>query len=313
MNRNLLRPITQEELETYERDGVVWLRGILDPEWAKLLASTIEEILAKQIGQTIDFTGLGLALAGEKLAASGRWSDPDRDWGTPGQLNGNVLLDPQVKPVRERGHYISATDAWKAHPAMRELALRSPAPKIAAALMKSRKVYLYGEQVLVKPPGTMEKTAWHSDQGYDHIQGEQVCGVRIPITQESAEMGLVQYLKGSHKSGDVYKVNYFISDTTDDDIGVPVPRIEGHESDFDLAIYAPAPGDVVVHHLRTLHGAGGNASTNRTRAAVTIRYGGDDSTYKFRRFAPPQDSVSPVLKDGDRLDGEPERFPLAEL
>jgi len=313
MNRNLLRPITREELEAYDRDGVVWLRGILDPEWVELLASTIEEIVAKKLGQTIDFTGLGLALASERLAASGRWSDPDRNWGTPGQLNGNVLLDPQVKPVRERGHYISATDAWKTHAAMRELALRSPAPKIAAALMKSRKVYLYGEQVLVKPPGTMEKTAWHSDQGYDHVQGEQVCGVRIPTTPETPEMGQVQYLKGSHKSGEIFKVNYFISDATDDDIGVPVPAIEGHEADFDLAVYAPVPGDVVVHHLRTLHGAGGNASTDRTRAAVTIRYAGDDSSYKFRRFAPPQDSVSPVLKDGDRLDGEPERFPQAEL
>jgi Phytanoyl-CoA dioxygenase (PhyH) len=313
MNRNLLRPITKEELETYERDGVVWLPGILDPEWVKLLASTIEEVLNRKLGQTVDFTGLGLALGGEKLAASGRWSDPERGWGTPGQLSGNVLLDPKVKPGPQRGHYISATDAWKFHPGMRELALRSPAPRIAAALMKSRKVYLYGEQMLTKPPGTMEKTAWHSDQGYDHIQGEQVCGVRIPTTHETAEMGQVQYLKGSHKSGDIYKVNYFISDATDDDQGVPVPQIEGHEADFDIATFAPQPGDVVVHHLRTLHGAGGNASTSSTRAAVTIRYGGDDSTYKFRRFAPPQDSVSPVLKDGDPLDGEPERFPLAEL
>ncbi len=313
MNRNLLRPITREELETYERDGVVWLPGILDPEWVKLLATAIDEILAKQIGQTIDFTGLGLALAGEKLKASGRWSDPDRDWGTPGQLNSNVLLDQRVKPASKRGHYISATDTWKSHPGMRELALRSPAPKIAAALMKSRTVYLYGEQVLVKPPGTMEKTAWHSDQGYDHIQGEQVCGVRIPTTRETAEMGQVQYLKRSHQSGDIFKVNYFISDATDDDEGVPVPRIEGHEADFDLATFAPEPGDVVVHHLRTLHGAGGNASLDRTRAAVTIRYGGDDATYKRRRFAPPQDTLSPVLNDGDRLDGEPERFPRAEL
>jgi hypothetical protein len=313
MNLNPLRPITPQELETYERDGVVWLRGIIDLEWVRLLATTIEEILQRQIGQLVDFTGLGLAISEDKLAASGRWSDSRRDWGTAKQLSGNVLLDKQVTPIGKRGHYISATDAWKASPSMRVLALRSPAPKIAAALMKSQRVYLYGEQVLVKPPGTMEKTAWHADQGYDHIQGEQVCGVRIPTTQETAEMGMVQYLRGSHKSGAVYKVNYFISDSTDDDEGEPVPQIEGHEADFDLVAFAPAPGDVVVHHLRTLHGAGGNASVDRTRAAVTLRYGGDDSRYKFRRFAPPQDTVSQILKDGDPLDGEPTRFPRAEL
>jgi len=313
VNSNLLRPISRDELETYARDGVVWLPGIIDLGWVRLLAETIEEILARQIGQLIDFTGLGLALGGENLAASGQWSDPERDWGTPNQLNGKVLLDEQVRPAGKRGHYISATDVWKEIPAMRELALKSPAPKIAAALMKSQRVYLYGEQVLVKPPGTMEKTAWHADQGYDHIQGEQVCGVRVPTTHETVGMGQVQYLRGSHKSGAVYKVNYFISDATDDNEGAPVPQIEGHEADFDLVAFAPAPGDVVVHHLRTLHGAGGNATDDRTRAAVTIRYGGDDSRYKFRRFAPPQDSVSPVLKDGDPLDGEPARFPRAEL
>jgi hypothetical protein len=313
MNRDLLRPITREEIETYERDGVVWLRGVIGPEWIRLLAGAIEEILARQAGQLIDFTGLGLALDRERLASAGKWSDPERDWATPGQLSGNVLLDARVKPAGERGHYISATDTWKQVPAMRELILRSPAPRIAAALMRSRNVYLYGEQVLVKPPGTLEKTAWHSDQGYDHVQGEQVCGVRIPIAEETAEMGPVQYLRGSHRSGAIYKVNYFISDATDDDEGAPVPRIEGHEADFDILTFMPAPGDVVVHHLRTLHGAGGNASRDRTRSAVTIRYGGDDARYKFRRFAPPQDSVSAILKDGDPLAREPERFPAAEL
>src|SRR5262249_3355184 len=191
----------------------------IDLEWVRLLATTIEEILQRQIGQLVDFTGLGLALGEDKLAASGQWSDSRRDWGTANQLSGNVLLDKQVRPAGKRGHYISATDAWKVSPSMRVLALRSPAPRIAAALMKSQRVYLYGEQVLVKPPGTMERTAWHSDQGYDHIQGEQVCGVRIPTTQETEGMGLVQYLRGSHKSGAVYKVNYFISDATDDDEG----------------------------------------------------------------------------------------------
>ena len=312
MNPNLLRNISQEELGSYERDGVRWLPRIIDLDWVNLLAKTIEEILARQLGQFIDFTGLGLALGSAELAASGRWSDPARDCGTTKQLSGKVLLDEQVKPAGRRGHYISATDTWKLVPAMRELALRSPVPKIAAELMRSRRVYLCGEQVLVKPPGTLEKTAWHSDQGYGHIQGEQVCGVRIPTTQETERMGLVQYLRGSHKSGAVYKVNYFISDASDDDEGLPIPQIEGHEEDFDLVTFAAGPGDVVVHHIGTLHGAGGNATSDRTRAAVTIRYAGDRFEYKFRRFAPPQDALSQLLKDGDPLDGEPERFPRAE-
>jgi ectoine hydroxylase-related dioxygenase (phytanoyl-CoA dioxygenase family) len=175
--------------------------------------------------------------------------------------------------------------------------------------MRSQKVYLYDDQVLVKPPGTLEKTAWHQDMGYDNIQGEKVCGIRVPAGQETPEMGLVQYLRGSHKSGKIFKVNYFISNaTSSEDEGEEIPAIDGHEADFNLVCPTPELGDVVVHHLRTLHGAGGNQSRTRTRRGITVRYGGENVTHKFRKHAPPQDLSD--LKDGDPLDKDPERHPV---
>ena len=33
MNRERIRPLSPEELETYERDGVVLLRGLFDDPW----------------------------------------------------------------------------------------------------------------------------------------------------------------------------------------------------------------------------------------------------------------------------------------
>jgi len=312
MNWEPKRPVAEEEIAAYERDGVVLLSGILDLELVERLAAEIDAMNDNPVGQTIDFTGLGMAMAGIKK--TGNWSSSDRNWSEVQELGDRVLLDSKVAVRGEnRGHYMSATDTWKHNAFISELTLNSPVPKIAAALMRSSKIYIYGDQILVKPPFTMERTAWHQDLGYDHIQGRQVCGVRIPTTVETPEMGQVEYWRGSHASGKVYKVNYFISDSTDDDIGEPVPKILGHESDYEIIVYAPKPGDVIVHHLGTLHGAGGNASPTATRRAITIRYGGDDATYKFRRFAPPQDTVSPLLHDGDRLDGDPERFPRAEI
>jgi len=61
MNPNLRRPITDEEMRTYEEDGVVWLPGILDPEWADYLARGIDELVKNPQGQAVDFTNLGLA------------------------------------------------------------------------------------------------------------------------------------------------------------------------------------------------------------------------------------------------------------
>jgi hypothetical protein len=314
MNRNLLRSITPEEIRTYEEDGVVWLRGVIDVEWATQLAAAIDDVVANPRGQAVDFTNLGLAAdSPEKVSgfkSRGKWVAKENEWGAPQQLAGKVLLDDRVQPKQgRRGHYLSVTGTWRIHPVIRDLALHSPIPKIVAILTQSGKVCLYDDQVLVKPPGTMEKTAWHQDMGYDHIQGEKVCGVRVPANKETSDMGLVEYLRGSHKSGKIFKVNYFISDATSvEDEGEEIPKIDGHEADFDLVCFTPEPGDVVVHHLRTLHGAGGNRSLTSTRRGVTFRYGGDDVTHKFRNHAPPQDVSN--LRDGDPLDKDPTLHPI---
>jgi len=312
VNRKLLRPITEEEFRTYERDGVVYLPNIIDVEWARQLGNVIDDLAgrsetpAAQADQVLDLTGLALA-AGSSAAAP---PPGVPEWGSPRQLAGRVAFDKRVRPKSSRGHFLSITSAWQIHPLIRELAIDSPVPEIAALLMGSSKLYLYDDQLLVKPPGTMERTAWHQDQGYDHISGNKVCAIRVPADRETPEQGLIQYLRGSHKSGKIYKVNYFISDATaPDDAGESIPAIEGHESDFDIATYAPGPGDLVVHHLRTLHGAGGNSSETRARRAVTFRYAGDDVRYFFRKFAPPAQRPS-NLHDGDLLDLEPERHPV---
>ena len=305
MKTHLRRPITEEEMRTYEEDGVVWLPGILDLEWANYLARGIDELVKKPRGQAVDFTNLGLA-ANAPEAVSGfqardKWVEGQSEWGSPRQLAGTVLLEDDIQPEPEkRGHYLSITGSWQVSDVLRDVAMHSPLPEIAATLMRSQKVFLYDDQVLVKPPLTLEKTSWHQDLGYDNIQGTQVCGVRVPAYAESADMGLVHYLKGVHKSGKIYKVNFFISNAhADDDEGVDIPLIDGHEDDFDTITFAPQPGDVVVHHLASLHGAGGNLSHTRPRSGVTVRYGGDDVTHKFRHHAPPQD-LSPV-PDGTPL------------
>ena len=313
MDTNLQRPITDEEIQTYEEEGVVWLPGILDPEWANYLAQGINALVADPKGQAVDFTNLGL-LANAPEAVSGfqsrdKWVEGQNEWGSPRQLAGKVLLENGIQPKEEkRGHYLSITGSWQVSATLRDVAISSPLPEIAATLMRSENVYLYDDQVLVKPPETLEKTSWHQDLGYDNIQGTQVCGVRVPAYAESVDMGLVQYLKGVHKSGKIYKVNFFISDAyANDDDGLDVPLIEGHEDDFELVTFVTKPGDVVVHHLASLHGAGGNLSTTQTRSGVTVRYGGDDVTHLYRRHAPPQDLID--VPDGTPLGQDAKKNP----
>lgn len=313
MNLRPLRPVTEEEIQKFERDGFVHLKKILTDDWVELLDRTIETLAVNPSGQVIDFTTLGMmaesAATPATLVADGEWKDPKkRAWASPSAMANNILREDIAVDNASRGHFMSITGVFRRCGPINELVCNSPVPGIAAALMRSKKVYVYDDQVLLKPPHTLEKTAWHQDNGYDHVTGEQLLGVRIPTTKETMEMGPVGYLRGSHKDGVIYKVNYFISDVgSERDTGAPVPHIEEHEQDFDVEYCLPEPGDIVVHHLRTLHGAGGNRSKTTARKAITIRYAGDDARFVYRPYAPPQDVFH--LKHGDPLDLDPEHHP----
>jgi hypothetical protein len=86
----------------------------------------------------------------------------------------------------------------------------------------------------------------------------------------------------------VYRPNLFVSSMpipdTDGDL---VPDIDALAAagDVEVLTFATGPGDVVVHHARTLHAAGGNRSTTRRRA-ISVRYCGDDARVRIRPGAP---------------------------
>ncbi len=317
MKRQLLRPITGEEIETYKRDGVVCLRGILDLSCVRDLEAAIADLMATPPASAVSLTNLGL-LADRPEDISGfvagdLWRNSTEEWGNEGYMRGTVLLDERVAEIdkEKRGHFWSITGSWRQDERVRELATRSPLPEIAAQLMESRRVFLCGDgdQILVKPPLTREKTAWHQDLGYDHLAGSQRIAIRVPCDPETLETGTVRYLRGSHRDGTEYKVNYFISNmTSPDDPAAALPDIDGHEAEFDLVHFDVEPGDLVVHHIGTVHGAGGNASPSQQRRAITIRYCGDDAVYYPRPLAPPV-NTPPKIKKGASVAGDPDIFP----
>jgi len=54
MNRTLTRDITEDEIATYERDGVVCLRGVLDTDWISYLRDLLEQDKAAPSGMVKD-------------------------------------------------------------------------------------------------------------------------------------------------------------------------------------------------------------------------------------------------------------------
>ncbi|WP_374943709.1 phytanoyl-CoA dioxygenase family protein [Sphingomonas sp.] len=302
LTNGLLRDVTEEEVATYERDGVVRLRGILAPD------------LIARLGQ-----GINDALYGQWEAEGIQTYDASA---TADQLDAAgvaVLSDARAKaiPQEKRGRFVSMIGANTINADIRALAVDSPLPYIAARLFRTDKVNFYDDQTLMKEPGTREYTAFHTDEPYYHLSGDQVCGMWVSPDVVTEDSGAMRYVRGSHRWGTFFKANVFVSQTSigdlmpeasDEDNQVQLPDIEGNPDQYDILTYPSEPGDVIVHHSNLIHGSGPNYRGDVTRRAVSFRYAGEDVRYRFHRSVPPQPHHTYDLKDGDRIDSE--QFPI---
>jgi len=257
-----VRAVTPAEVDEFWERGVVCLRGVLPPELLASMEGPIEETLGDQ----------RVTVAIADLAA-GRGSE--------------LLIDERAERAGvPRGQFLSGVDSWLLYPAFADFATRSPLPELVAALLRSERVWLYEDSVLVKEPGTREETAMHQDLSYFHVEGSQVCTSWSPLDRVDESTGAVRYVVGSHRWDRSFRPNLFVTTT-------PLPGTEGEIApqvadlaEAEIVTFATEPGDVVVHHARTLHGASGNSSADRRRRAISVRYCGDDARYHVRRGAP---------------------------
>ena len=70
---------------------------------------------------------------------------------------------------------------WQSIPQFERLVRETPLAPAAQRLMQSPTVRLYHDHVLVKEPGTRQRTPWHQDQPYYNIDGRQNISMWIPV------------------------------------------------------------------------------------------------------------------------------------
>jgi len=276
----LTRSVTQEEVDTFWRNGVVCLRSILPVDFVASMAGPVEDAL----------NGTAMANLSEMADALESGSGAVR-----------IVDDAVVSSEVPRGHFKAGTDHWLVQQEFRDFALRSPLPEIVALLLRSDEVRLYEDSVLVKEPGTQEKTGYHQDMAYFHLDGNLVCTTWVPLDVVTAEMGAVRFLVGSHKDATTYRPNMFVSEMSIPGTeGAEVPNYDTNLGEARIISFDTAPGDITVHHARTIHGARGNASTTQRRRAISVRYAGDGTTFKTVPGAPVKAHHS-GFTDGDAL------------
>ncbi len=318
--------ITEQQRAAYERDGVVHLRGVVSADTLSRLTACFTQAmndfkrdnqplsLAQKLGakaashSALLESALGgstaLKLFDRARSAHNEKMDGERlDLTALAESIGNKRTLQDAKPTG--GKFFVITGSRAMYPEMRNVISDSELPELAAALYGSPHVSYYEDQLFFKEPGSATRTAFHQDAPYFDIAGEQCASFWIPLDVVDRSNGAMGYVPGSHRSGQVYRPNLFVSQ--EPIVGSPgeqLPDIEGNEEKHGVVYFDVEPGDLIAHHYRVIHGATGNISTTRQRRAVAIRYCGEDIRYRKRVGSPPKAHQN-IFKDGDELDREP--------
>jgi ectoine hydroxylase-related dioxygenase (phytanoyl-CoA dioxygenase family) len=161
------------------------------------------------------------------------------------------------------------------------------------------------DHLLVKEPGTENPTPWHQDLPFWPVNGGPVCSLWFAMDDVTVDNGGVRYVAGSHTWPQWYRAQSFGGTDKYSDETMPLPPDPDLEPDkYRVVSFDLAPGDVVAHHVMTLHGAPGNLHTKRRRRGLATRWCGDNVVYDPRPKTMP-------LPDGHGLTaGEPIISPM---
>jgi ectoine hydroxylase-related dioxygenase (phytanoyl-CoA dioxygenase family) len=254
--------VSEQLIEQYERDGAVCVRGAVDKESAKSLLANLEALIA----------------------------DPDDRWTT----------------IRNGG--FSDRLLWPTMPWMYDICANSELPGIVGQLMRSREARLFFDHTFVRDAGTTQDTPWHQDRPYWPFQGQQIASVWIALTACDEDSSAVRFVRGSHAWGKIFRPmafgekggsSEFLSQNAALD---EMPDIDAKPDEYEVLCWDMQPGDAIVFGAEVVHGAKENKDAAQRRAAVSIRYIGDDAVWD------PREGTDPIVTP-ERVGVQPGELP----
>jgi ectoine hydroxylase-related dioxygenase (phytanoyl-CoA dioxygenase family) len=251
--------VTEEVIATFERDGAVWIPGLLSPSWMELAAFGVQ-----------------------------------RNLNTPGP---HLIKHFAGEP----GEYHDDYGNYPVIPEYQRLVEDSPIVDVMAKVLRTKKLWLFLDQIFVKEGGYSERTPWHQDIPWLMADGTQFATMWIAL-QPLSEEETLEFVAGSHR-GPVY--NHAVDWTPDNVRAISAPKIPDIERERDkwpIVSHASQPGDVLIFHPQSLHG-GGAMREGGQRRSLNLRFFGDGARYVDREagHSPEFPGVSEVLEHGDLL------------
>ena len=208
-------------------------------------------------------------------------------------------------PPGGAGEFFVDFQLWRRWEQARRFVLEGPGGAIAARMMGAGSVNFYHDHLLVKEPGTGEKTPWHHDQPYYPVDGWMVGSIWLPLDPVPKDI-CVEYIAGSHRWGRWFAPQFFKSGNPELQVHDPrfetAPDFAAQRDQYDLLSWELEPGDCIFFHGLTVHGAPGNPSPQGRRRAYATRWLGEDTRYATRtgQISPPIEGHG--LKPGDTMD-----------
>ncbi|WP_394942103.1 phytanoyl-CoA dioxygenase family protein [uncultured Ilumatobacter sp.] len=227
-------------------------------------------------------------------------------WATDAIDANLAALSPRAKRAStdDDAPFIEDFCNWQRLPAMERFIRESPAAEIAAELSNSDQIRLYHDHVLVKEPGTRQRTPWHQDQPYYNVDGRQNASMWFPVDPVPKESSL-QLVAGSHR-GPWYMPRTFLDAQAKwfpEGSLADLPDFEGDIERWRILSWELEPGDAVFFNMLSVHGSGGVAGPNRRRV-LSVRFLGDDMVHAPRRWttSPPFPGLEAELPTGAKMD-----------
>ena len=294
----LLRPITADEIQAFDRDGAVLLKGVLGQDWVDMLAEGLEFANNHPDGMS---AGVSAPLRIDQFPASHSPRLKELIDESPiAEIVGSILQGA-VRFYMDQMFYkpagLIAPSAWHqdtcyynidGHELVRAWVCADPAPRnVSLEVVRGSHKW----NVTYRPPVGMDPA-------------EDPAGA-VQLEADFAD-GKVMIGREAHDHW-----TYFDSFL---DPSLPVlPEIDAARDSFDIMGWDYEPGDVVLFHGNILHSARGGVELPHSRRSHASLWAGPDVHYLRRRsqaIPDPLPLYDHTPSDGQSLGDFPDVFPV---
>jgi ectoine hydroxylase-related dioxygenase (phytanoyl-CoA dioxygenase family) len=243
----------------------------------------------------------------EALQGSERFYAGERDAALP-VTTGFCDWKPEHGDTIRNNEFISLRSVQ-----IRQLALQPVIGQIAARLARARRIRLFDDQLVYKPPrSAISAVGWHADHAYwSTCTSGKMLTAWIPFHDCDESMGPLIVLDGSHRWPGIDHLRGF----KDQELERTEERFRRDGRKLMKVVMALKKGQVSFHHGWAIHGSHPNLS-DVSRVALAVHLQDDENMYRLfrtvegRQIELADDRLCRRLPNGDPDYSDPAVFPL---